>query len=1507
MTAADRKGLCDPFADRGACGVGVLVQLDGTVSHGLVEDALDVLVNIDHRGARGAEEMTGDGAGLMIQVPHEFFTGEVEGLGEAGTYGVGMAFFPKDYWTADEAKRLVERVAVERGFRLIAWRPVPTDSTGLGKAALDSEPRLKQFFVTPLEDGVTAEALDVRLYLLRRAIERAMENAGIGGWGRDIFYVCSLDRRTVVYKGLLTCDQVRSYFPDLSDPRMKTAIVLLHSRFSTNTLGAWQLAHPFRAAVHNGEINTLRGNLNRMRTREAALKSELFGDDIELVKPVVQSKGSDTSAFDNVLELLVKGGRSLPHALRLLIPEAWSKDAGMPEARRTFYDYLSTISEPWDGPALVATTDGTRVAAALDRNGLRPCRYVVTTGGRLIMASELGVLETPESEIVMSGRLKPGQIFVADTELGRVLEEDEVFAELARPEYGEWLTAGRVRLPDVVAEYGEHFAERTQRTPKGEVIEDLQRVFGYTVETLRVLVQPMAELGKDPIGAMGNDAPPAFLSGRQKPLSSYFSQLFAQVSNPPLDFMREDLVTSLESHIGRARNLLGETSEHCRQLWLRSPFLTAGELAAISAMDPERWNGIRATTLDLTFEAGVSLSGAVAELREAAARAIGAGYEILILSDRAVGAGRLPIPALLAVGGLNHYLIREGLRTKAALVVDTGEAASVHSFCTLIGYGADAVHPWLADASLAKMRDDGVLAGELPALVAKYHKALEGGILKVMSKMGISTLESYKGAQVFQAIGLELDFVEEFFQGTTAQLPAAGLELFERELIERHEAAFGRKIAGSLGLEQGGEYYWRRDGELHQWSPFAVARLQAAVRSGDARAYSEFAEAVNAQDERLQTIRGMLDFDRSESILIEEVESVEAIMTRFATGSMSFGSLSRETHETLAVAMNRVGGKSGSGEGGEQVDRFGTERENSMKQVASGRFGVTAHYLVNARQLEIKMAQGAKPGEGGELPGPKVDDVIAEVRFTTPGVGLISPPPHHDIYSIEDLAQLIHDLKCANPDAEINVKLVSVANVGTIAAGVAKAKADAVLIAGDSGGTGAAVKTSIKSTGAMWELGLAETQQVLLANNLRSRIRVRTDGGLRTGRDVAVAALLGAEEYGFGTAALVALGCVMLRKCHCNTCSVGIATQDPELRKLFTGEPEHVMAYMRFIAEEVRGLMAEMGFRTMREMVGRVDKLHPKGVAHPKGLNVDLKQLLFRQPSDDTPFRSRMQDHKLGEKSDHKLIEAAAPALADRTPVVIEMPIANGDRTFGTMLSGIVATKYGAAGLPDNTITVNLRGVAGQSLGAFLSRGITIHLEGAANDYVGKGLSGGRITVRTARDAGFVAAENVIIGNVALYGATGGEAYFNGQAGERFAVRNSRAIAVVEGVGDHACEYMTGGAVVILGSTGKNFGAGMSGGEAFVFDDDGSFDRKVNREMVGTSALESERDLELVRRLIENHVRYTRSSKARRILGDWDASVAKFVRVIPEAYAAVVERGLADGRDIRVGIPLEAA
>jgi len=1493
-----RPGLCDPFAGRAACGVGVVVQLDGRKSHELIEDGLRILVNIDHRGARGAEEMTGDGAGMMIQKPHDFFHSLVPDLPDADSYGVGQAFLPRDYWKRADAKKIVEQSVAQSGLRLIAWREVPTNNEGLGRAALDSEPFLKQFFVAPAEP-LEPEVLDNRLYVLRRRIEKAAIAKGLTDGGKNIFYICSLDRRIIVYKGLLTCEQVRSYFPDLSDRKMRTAIVLLHSRFSTNTLGAWQLAHPFRTAVHNGEINTLRGNLNRMRTREAAFASERFGEDMEIIKPVAVAGQSDTAAFDNALELLMQGGRSLPHALRMLIPEAWSKDAHMDEKRRMFYDYLSTISEPWDGPALVAATDGTRVAAALDRNGLRPCRYCVTKEGKLIMASELGVLETPPSEIVMSGRLKPGQLFVADTKEGRMIPEEELFADLTDKPYGDWLAANRVKLADLMTEI-----EPEELAGPLADVEDLQRVFCYTVETIRVLMQPMAETGKDPIGAMGNDAPLAVLSARQKPLAAYFAQLFAQVSNPPLDFLREDLVTSLESHIGRQRNQLAETPEHCRQLHLKTPFLTAKELGVILAMDR---NGIRSATIEMTFARGGSVRAAINAARAEAARLIHEGFEILVLSDRAAGPDRLPVPALLGIGGLHQFLIREGLRTRAALVMDVGEAATVHQFCTLIGYGADAIHPWLAHATLADLIEDGTLSGTLDGLVAKYHKAAEGGMLKVMSKMGISTLESYKGAQVFQAIGLDFGLVNEFFTGTTAHLPGADLELFERELFERHDRAFGQRIPGNLPLEQGGDFYWRRDGELHQWSPFSVAKLQQAVRAGDRKAYLEFAESVNAQDERLQTIRGMLEFDTSEAIPIDEVEPLESIMHRFATGSMSFGSLSRETHEALAVAMNRIGGKSGSGEGGEQMDRFKTERENSMKQIASGRFGVTAYYLVNARQLEIKMAQGAKPGEGGELPGPKVDDVIAEVRFTTPGVGLISPPPHHDIYSIEDLAQLIHDLKCANPEAEINVKLVSVANVGTIAAGVAKARADAVLISGDTGGTGAAVKTSIKSTGSSWELGLAETQQVLLANNLRSRIRVRTDGGLRTGRDVAVAALLGAEEYGFGTAALVTLGCIMLRKCHCNTCSVGVATQDPELRKKFAGKPEHVMAYMRFIAGEVRELMAALGFRTMQEMIGRVDKLRPKEIFHPKGTRIDLSQLLYRQPSDDTPFKSREQDHKLEGKADHELIEQAEPAIEYGTPVVIDMPIVNRDRTFGTMLSSIVAREYGAKGLPEDTITIRLTGIAGQSLGAFLSSGITIHLEGSANDYVGKGLSGGKISVRTARDAGFVASENVIIGNVALYGATGGEAYFNGIAGERFAVRNSRAIAVVEGVGDHACEYMTGGAVVILGATGKNFGAGMSGGEAFVYDEDGTFASKVNPEMVGLAPLAEERDRDLVKCLLENHVRYTRSSKARRILDGWEETAGRFVCVVPDAYAQVVERYMKDGTDIRVAIPKLAA
>ncbi|HEX2236837.1 MAG TPA: glutamate synthase large subunit [Gammaproteobacteria bacterium] len=1492
-------GLYRPKATHANCGVGVLVDLQGRKTHRLIEDGFRLLHNLDHRGARGAEEKTGDGAGMLIQKPHAFFAMQIAGLGEFDEYGVGQLFLPRDPDKQLVLLELIENVARKEGFLIIAWRDVPTDNADLGKTALASEPAIKQVFVKP-RTRLEPAALDTRLYVLRRHIEKAA--APYAGGGADLFYVCSLDRRKIVYKGLLTCSQLSKYYPELRDERVATSLLLVHSRFSTNTLGAWELAHPYRCIVHNGEINTLRGNVNWMRARAADLDSGRFGCDIGKLRPITgDGELSDSAAFDNVLELLLESGRELPHALRMMIPEAWHKDPSMDPKRRVMYDYLSAIMEPWDGPALVAATDGYQVAAILDRNGLRPCRYCVTKDDVLIMASETGVLDTPASEIVFKGRLKPGQLFLADTRERRILPEEEIFAALTDKPYAQWLANNRIQLCDLDA-HNIHEVPPADSDFTG--ITRLQRSFGYTAEALRAQVAPMAEDSKDPVGSMGNDAPLAVLSTGAKPLFNYFIQQFAQVSNPPLDYIREALVTSLQSHIGRQRNLLAETPEHCRQLLSESPILTERELAAIKNLNR---NGVRARCVDITYTLGESLHAAIEAMRAHAVQLIGEGCEILVLSDRGIGPERLAIPSLLAVGALHHHLIRKGLRTRAGLVLDSGEPCLVHHFCTLIGYGADAVCPWLAYRSIQHWMAEGWIpsSSAIDDYLARYRKAIEGGILKVMSKMGISTLQSYKGAQIFEAVGLDQSFVDEYFAGTTARISGIGLVHIERELQIAHEIAFGEKVIGNLELEVGGDLYWRRDGERHQWNPFTIGKLQHAARTGNRDSYRIFARYINEQDERLQTLSGLLDFntDPRAAVPLAEVEPIEEIFKRFSTGSMSFGALSLEAHEALAIAMNRIGGKSGTGEGGEQVERFGTERECSMKQVASGRFGVTAQYLAHAKQIEIKMAQGSKPGEGGELPGGKVDESIARVRFTVPGVGLISPPPHHDIYSIEDLKQLIHDLKCANPDAEIHVKLVSKAGVGTIAAGVAKAHADAVLISGDSGGTGASVKTSIKSAGSPWELGLAETHQVLLANNLRSRIRVRADGGFKTGRDVVVAALLGAEEYGFGTAPLIALGCIMLRKCHCNTCSVGVATQEPELRKRFAGLPEHVINYMRFIAEEVRELMASLGFRTIDEMVGRVDKLRQKKILHPRRIDIDLTQLLYRQHSEDDPRKTRSQDHGLKDKLDNLLIERARSAIEHGQPVFIQAAITNRDRTVGTLLSSTLTKRLGARGLPANTITVHLTGSAGQSFGAFLAPGITLHLEGDANDYVGKGLSGGKLSVRKPSDATFDAAENIIIGNVALYGATGGEAYINGQAGERFAVRNSGALAVVEGIGDHGCEYMTGGVVVILGAIGKNFGAGMSGGEAYVFDAKGALKVKLSRERVRIEKLKDARDCQLVRRLLENHVRHTGSAKARHILDQWRACKRQFTKVVPDTYAEVVARNLAQGRDIRSAPP----
>jgi glutamate synthase domain-containing protein 2/glutamate synthase domain-containing protein 1/glutamate synthase domain-containing protein 3 len=1488
-------------AHHSSCGVGVLADLDGRKSHRLIADAFTFLVNLDHRGARGAEENTGDGAGMLLQKPHEFFAAHISGLDDFNDYGVAQAFMPRDADHRAAIRAVIEARCRKEGFDLIAWRDVPTNNTGLGRTALASEPVTQQFFVRPRRP-LKPRALDVRLFVLRRVIENAVLYRGLAGAGSEEFYICSLSRGTIVYKGLLTCAQLKPYYPDLSDERVTSALVLLHARFSTNTLGAWDLAHPYRFIGHNGEINTLRGNQNWMRAREADLACPWFGYDIEKIKPLTAEGISDSAQLDHVLELLVVSGRGLPHALRMLIPEAWEQDSHMAPERRAFYEYHSALMEPWDGPALVIASDGERVAAALDRNGLRPCRYSVTRDRRLIMASETGVLDVPPHEVLVKGRLKPGELFVLDPARGGIVPGDRIFAELAERPYASWLGEQRVFMADVEAA----LRPTTTRPPLEHAIRDYQRAFGYTIEGLRVLVQPMAADGKDPVGAMGNDAPPAVLSSQSRPLSHYFLQQFAQVSNPPLDYIREALVTSLACPIGRQSNLLAESAEHCRQLHVESPLLTTAQLRAIEGIDR---NGIRARRIDSTYPKGQPMSAAIEQLRRAAVQAIDDGHEILLLSDGAVGPERIAIPSLLAVSALHHHLIRKGLRTHVAIVLESGEPYAVHHFCTLVGYGADAVYPWLAYHSIAEMVADGFLEGGTDQALARYRRALEGGILKVMSKMGISTLQSYKGAQIFESMGLDHEFIDEYFTGTTAHIPGVGLDEIERETLTAHELAFGTKVIGNLPLAQGGELYWRRDGERHHWNPYTIGKLQQAARNNDAEAYRDFARYVNDQNERLLNLRGLLELttDESSAVPINEVEPVESIMKRFSTGSMSFGALSQEAHETLAVAMSRLGGKSGTGEGGEQAERFGTERACSMKQVASGRFGVTAHYLAQAKQIEIKMAQGSKPGEGGELPGGKVDEGIARVRFTVPGVGLISPPPHHDIYSIEDLKQLIHDLKCSNPTADIHVKLVAKANVGTIAAGVAKARADAVLISGDSGGTGASVKTSIKHAGTPWEFGLAETHRVLLTNRLRSRITVRADGGLLTGRDVVVAALLGAEEYGFGTSPLVAVGCIMLRKCHCNTCSVGVATQDPRLRAKFNGQPEHVINYMRFMAAEVREYMAALGFRTMDEMLGRVDKLKPRAVTHPKGIRPDISELLRREESDDDPRRTRAQNHDLDKKIDHRVIGQARPALERREPVDISIELCNRDRTFGTLLSYEVTRRYGADGLPPDTIKVHCRGTAGQSFGAFLCRGISLHLEGDANDYIGKGLSGGVISLRTPADAGFVATENVIIGNVALFGATSGEGYFNGRAAERFCVRNSGALSVVEGVGDHACEYMTGGAAVILGPIGKNFGAGMSGGEAYIYDEEGLSGRSLNPDGRHLEPVRNERDKQLLRRLLENHVSHTGSAKAAHILADWDAALEKFVKVVAEAYAEAVARHLANGEDIRVKPPPRGA
>ncbi len=1492
-----KQGLYDPQFEHDSCGVGFVADLVGRKSNEIVRQSLQVLMNLLHRGAKGCEANTGDGAGILIQVPHEFLKAECASLGfqlpEAGEYGVGMACVPKDGKLARAAEEVIEREIVRAGQVLLGWRAVPTNNAGLGASAIAGEPVFKQVFIGRSADIRSREAIERRLYLIRKRIENST---------RDVYFP-SFSANTLIYKGMLSADQIETYFPDLTDRRVESALALVHQRFSTNTFPSWPLAHPYRYLAHNGEINTLRGNINWMTAREKLFASELYGDDLKDLLPVIREGGSDSAMIDNALEFLVMCGRPLPHAMMMLIPEAWDGHETMSDEKKAFYEFHSCLMEPWDGPASIAFTDGTVIGAVLDRNGLRPSRYYVTKGGMVVMASEVGVMEIPPQEILQKGRLQPGKMFLIDTREGRIIDDSELKHKIATEKpYRQWLKDNVVRLSDL--------PKKEVPAPGHETVLLRQQVFGYTHEDLRILMAPMARSGEEAIGSMGTDTPLAVLSDMAPSLFNYFKQLFAQVTNPPLDAIREELVTSMSTALGPERNLLKAEPASCRMIKIMSPIVDNDDLAKLRDIDGDiKLEGFRSITLPMRFkvaEAGEGLRKSLDALFKAAVTAIESGATILILSDRAIDKDHAPIPSLLATAGLHHYLVRRGLRTKATLIVESGDAREVHHYCLLIGYGASAINPYLAFETLDDMIRQDLLTGmDHKKAVNYYTKAVNKGVLKVMSKMGISTLQSYRGAQIFEAIGLDQKFVDKYFSGTPSRINGIGLDEIAQEVLARHQRAFPSRPVRTPDLDWGGQYQWRQDGEYHMYNPESIHKLQYATRTNNYRVFKEYSGIVNSTGQRLCTLRGLLDLKLADkAIPLEEVEPVDSIVKRFATGAMSFGSISMEAHETLAIAMNRIGGRSNTGEGGEDPARYvpdpnGDSRSSAIKQVASGRFGVTSEYLVSANELQIKMAQGAKPGEGGQLPGHKVADHIARVRHSIPGVGLISPPPHHDIYSIEDLAQLIYDLKNSNPRARVSVKLVAEVGVGTVAAGVAKALSDVVLISGDSGGTGASPLTSLKHAGIPWELGLAEAHQVLVLNNLRSRIIVQTDGQLKTGRDVVVAALLGAEEFGFATSALVVSGCIMMRVCHLNTCPVGVATQDPVLRKKFTGKPEYVVNYFRMIAQEVREYMAELGFRTVDEMVGRMDKLDTrKAVAHWKAQKLDLTPILHMpEVADDVVKRCvHKQDHGLGKALDNLLIELAKDAIDSKTPVEISLPIRNVNRTVGTMLGSEITRRHGADGLPDDTIRLNFKGSAGLSFGAFIPRGVSLTLEGDSNDYFGKGLSGGKLVVYPPSEADFAADQNIIIGNVALYGATGGEAYICGVAGERFAVRNSGAVAVVEGVGDHGCEYMTRGRVVVLGRTGRNFAAGMSGGIAYVIDEEGDFAQRCNLQMVDLETLADPEEEWTIRNYIQRHAELTKSVRAQLILGEWNHYREKLVKVMPLEYRRVLTQAAANGQ-----------
>ena len=1483
------QGLYDPGYEHDACGMGFVAHLKGVKSHQIVQQALKVLTHMEHRGACGCEENTGDGAGILIQLPHKFLATECKAINiklpAPGHYAVGMVFLPQESDARAECAAIFARMVEEEGQTLLGWRDVPVNPTPIGKTARNAMPAIRMAFVAKSDDVAEGIDFERKLYIIRKRTENAVKAGGIGH-----IYFPSLSARTIVFKGMLTTEQVGQFYPDLNAPQVETAIAMVHSRFSTNTFPSWARAHPNRYLIHNGEMNTVRGNVNWMNTRQAVIKTDVFKTDLDKLFPIVNPNGSDSAMFDNTLEFMYLSGYSLPHAMMMMVPEPWANHESMSPEKKAFYEYHSCLMEPWDGPAAMGFTDGTVVGATLDRNGLRPSRYYVTSDDMIILASEVGVLDDlDQSKVISKQRLQPGRMLLVDTAQGRIVSDEEIKQQIATAKpYQEWLESNLIELKDL--------PDIPHRVlPEHETLVQRQKMFGYTYEDVRKILVPMALTGMEPLGAMGIDSPVAVLSNQAQPLFNYFKQLFAQVTNPPIDSIREEIVTSSYTTLGSEGDITAPNAASCQQILLKTPILDNDELAKLKHIDRD---GFKCMTLPITFrvaEGEVGLQGALERLFEAADKAIEDGANLIVLSDHLADADNAPIPSLLAVGGLHHHLIRKGTRTRVSLILESGEPREVHHFCTLLGYGVQAINPYLAFESL----EDLIREGLLPNLkheyaVQKYIKAVTKGVIKVMSKIGISTIQSYRGAQIFEALGVSNAVVDTYFTGTASRIGGIDLNTIAKESLIRHQTAYDHHDAEHRSLRAGSVFQWRNEEEEHQYNPATIYTMQKAVRTGDYKLYKEYSRLMHEDAETKFNLRNLLEFNFADKpVPLNEVESASSIVKRFKSGAMSFGSISKEAHEALAIAMNRLGGKSNSGEGGEDQARYtrdanGDWRNSAIKQAASGRFGVTSYYLNNAEEIQIKLAQGAKPGEGGQLPGKKVYPWIAKTRGTTPGVGLISPPPHHDIYSIEDLAQLIHDLKNANKRARINVKLVSEVGVGTIASGVAKGKADVILISGYDGGTGASPKTSVQHAGLPWELGLAETHQTLLLNNLRSRVRLETDGKLMTGRDVAIAALLGAEEFGFATLPLVALGCVMMRVCHLDTCPVGIATQNPELRKKYSGDPQYVVNLLMFIAEELREYMAKLGFRTIDEMVGRVDKLRQETAkGHWKASMVDLSKILYRPELEecDGVYCIRTQDHGITQSLDEReILKACQDAIDNGTPVTAEFPIKNIDRVAGTITGAEVTRKYGEAGLPEDTIRLKFYGSAGQSFGAFLPKGMTLELDGDCNDYIGKGLSGGKIIVYPPKDAQFAAEDNIVIGNVAFFGASDGEAYIRGVAGERFCVRNSGVKVVVEGTGDHGCEYMTGGRVVVLGKVGRNFGAGMSGGVAYVYDPTGILAISGNTEMVDYGPLSDAQEQVEVKTMIEKHVLHTGSTRGSMILADWATFVKDFVRVMPRDY-----------------------